>query len=460
VDLSSIQYRKSIEGIGGYGSWENAELTGINKEFQCSLAITFPNGDNNYLQWRAKDIAGNGWIESNDIRYNVSTTTPWLDDTDGDEIPDSWEISNGLNRTDPLDASADQDNDGLTNLEEYQNGTDILNSDSDYDGLTDDEELRIYFTEPLIADSDDDGHNDGYEVEKNTDPLDDSEYPGSTKDGDDNKIDYSWLILVLIILIIVIVLFFMLARRKKSEEREELEEEIEDSSNEDMDEDDDDGGEWKFADELSDDLEEDSEPDVEALEEDLELLDDDIPDSEVDIEDDLAIDLSVFDDTEEQATAKTPGKGKLAKHHKKMTKGIVPLKGKDKVPSAKKKGKQLKENLEEELDHDENISDNVDETDITKSKVKKKLKGKTEIKKKAGSDRGVTDKKKLDKPIIHTLDKIVKCNICFGNIKTGLNIITCSCGKHYHENCAKRVGVCPVCEIGLKDPENMTGDDK
>lgn len=42
-------------------------------------------------------------------------------DTDRDGIPDDWEKKNGLDAGDPNDASADRDNDGFTNLEEYLN---------------------------------------------------------------------------------------------------------------------------------------------------------------------------------------------------------------------------------------------------------------------------------------------------------------------------------------------------
>jgi hypothetical protein len=44
-------------------------------------------------------------------------------DSDGDGIPDYWEIANGLNPFDPTDAQLDPDHDGLTNLEEYLFGT-------------------------------------------------------------------------------------------------------------------------------------------------------------------------------------------------------------------------------------------------------------------------------------------------------------------------------------------------
>jgi len=63
-------------------------------------------------------------------------------DSDGDGIPDWWEIKYGLNPNDPTDAAADYDNDGAPNILEFQFNTDPFNPDSDNDGYFDGEEIR------------------------------------------------------------------------------------------------------------------------------------------------------------------------------------------------------------------------------------------------------------------------------------------------------------------------------
>jgi len=45
-------------------------------------------------------------------------------DADADGMPDTWETDIGLDPTDPADAAEDPDADGMTNLDEYLNGTD------------------------------------------------------------------------------------------------------------------------------------------------------------------------------------------------------------------------------------------------------------------------------------------------------------------------------------------------
>ena len=68
-------------------------------------------------------------------------------------------------------APKDNDDDGLTNEQETELGTNPRNADSDGDGVSDGDEVEAG-TDPLNADSDGDGSSDGDEVEGGTDPLD------------------------------------------------------------------------------------------------------------------------------------------------------------------------------------------------------------------------------------------------------------------------------------------------
>lgn len=102
---------------------------------------------------------------------NEYQTDPLLADSDSDGISDLVEINNQLNPNDPADAGVDNDNDGLTNLEEIGLGTGINDSDSDNDGLSDGQEITLT-TNPLDYDSDNDNLSDGQEVNQyGTDPL-------------------------------------------------------------------------------------------------------------------------------------------------------------------------------------------------------------------------------------------------------------------------------------------------
>lgn len=64
----------------------------------------------------------------------------------------------------------DSDYDGLTDEEEKSLGTDPNNVDSDADGLFDREETKIFKTSPLIPDTDGDGYKDGEEVKAKMNP--------------------------------------------------------------------------------------------------------------------------------------------------------------------------------------------------------------------------------------------------------------------------------------------------
>ena len=68
--------------------------------------------------------------------------------------------------------SPDSDIDGISNYEEYQQGTNPISPDSDNDGLRDLDEIFIHGTSTSNADSDGDGVSDSQEVAFNSNPLD------------------------------------------------------------------------------------------------------------------------------------------------------------------------------------------------------------------------------------------------------------------------------------------------
>ena len=76
----------------------------------------------------------------------------WRADADSDGLPDAWERWHGLDPGNASDAALDPDGDGLTNLEEYLNGT-----------------------LPGVRDTDGDGVDDGTEVRRGSDPNDPSD---------------------------------------------------------------------------------------------------------------------------------------------------------------------------------------------------------------------------------------------------------------------------------------------
>ncbi|MFN0130737.1 MAG: LamG-like jellyroll fold domain-containing protein [Verrucomicrobiales bacterium] len=99
-------------------------------------------------------------------------------DTDGDGLPNVWEIANNLNPNDdgttgesapgrkdgPNGADGDPDGDRLINSREFQRGANPQDNDTDDDGLKDGEELDTYGTNPTKDDTDGDGLKDGNEV--------------------------------------------------------------------------------------------------------------------------------------------------------------------------------------------------------------------------------------------------------------------------------------------------------
>jgi len=123
-------------------------------------------------------------------------------DTDGDGMPDYWELENGLNRswsavpgTTNSEQNLDPDGDGLANLQEFQNGGLAQNPDTDGDCIHDGDEVMWAWGQALAAslavqtgDANLDGVPDN-ETVPCTDPQDDSSNTNSnnTNNTDDGE---------------------------------------------------------------------------------------------------------------------------------------------------------------------------------------------------------------------------------------------------------------------------------
>jgi cysteine-rich repeat protein len=94
-------------------------------------------------------------------------------DADDDGLTNDEETQLGTDPNDP-----DSDDDGLNDGDEVNtHGTEPLDPDSDNDTLSDGAEVNVYVTYPLDPDSDGDGFDDGVEVSAGSDPNDDNSRP-------------------------------------------------------------------------------------------------------------------------------------------------------------------------------------------------------------------------------------------------------------------------------------------
>lgn len=92
----------------------------------AELLLTLPAGTQPpgeaFYQLRVDEASVTGDVNTNN---NLTTfaVNLWVD-SDGDGIPDDWELAYGLNPTNAADAFQDSDGDGMSNLAEYLAGTD------------------------------------------------------------------------------------------------------------------------------------------------------------------------------------------------------------------------------------------------------------------------------------------------------------------------------------------------
>ena len=98
-----------VNGTDSFLTLTNLQATATTNKFYFNVAVT-----------------NRGGISS--LSSNAVITV--LADTDGDGIPDEWELTHNFDPADPVDAAQDRDNDGVSNLDEYFAGTDPLDMET------------------------------------------------------------------------------------------------------------------------------------------------------------------------------------------------------------------------------------------------------------------------------------------------------------------------------------------
>jgi hypothetical protein len=174
----------------------SSDVMWADSAFNLTLADYRTTKSEIYFTRLGFDHDGDGLSDLSEAGY---ATDPADWDTDGDLLPDGWEIQYAACGLDPLvaDSVSDPDADTLSQLQEYLIGTNPCSNDSDSDGMDDGWEAANACLNPIVndaagdadadalsnlgedtagtnpcaADTDGDGMPDGYEIQNNLNPL-------------------------------------------------------------------------------------------------------------------------------------------------------------------------------------------------------------------------------------------------------------------------------------------------
>lgn len=167
----------SDDVFGGRSVWGNKVLLIVLSLIGLAIiggvvwaAVSFFSGRAESVNTNLNTNLNSNINTSTEINENVNTNTDVNTNTN-ENVNTNVNTNANVNTNTNVPLGKDSDNDGLSDEEEKQLGTNPSNFDTDGDGLTDRVEVRIYHTDPLKKDTDGDSYNDGDEVVNGFDPT-------------------------------------------------------------------------------------------------------------------------------------------------------------------------------------------------------------------------------------------------------------------------------------------------
>jgi len=126
----------------------------------------------NFVNKKSGDNLAKNTDQSSKVTSSTQNNSNTLPTETSSTAVSSTIVTTGMNNDQILFGQpVDSDKDGLDDQREKEIGTDPMNADSDLDGINDGDEILIYHTDPMNADSDGDGYKDGEEVSHGYSPL-------------------------------------------------------------------------------------------------------------------------------------------------------------------------------------------------------------------------------------------------------------------------------------------------
>ncbi|MFW3145380.1 MAG: hypothetical protein ACMUIE_01035 [Thermoplasmatota archaeon] len=97
---SSVEYSVSYDGGLSFSSWEPTNIRRNGEQIRVKIFLNFREGEDNFVKWRAMDVAGNGYIESDPFQVKVDTVPLTYKQATPSEPVDSSYVSCGITLTD------------------------------------------------------------------------------------------------------------------------------------------------------------------------------------------------------------------------------------------------------------------------------------------------------------------------------------------------------------------------